>query len=268
MIGLAGDDAGDRRGVRRIAAWPAKRSDRARRAATPRCSRNGSSPNCRPLVAPDEWPALLDRAPLDLRVNVARTSREAMVDAFDGAEPTPLSPWGLRLPRRQPGRRASRLHRGPGRGAGRGQPADRAGVRRAGRVSGSSISAPARAASRWRLPPPRAVKQRSSPATPTAPACRKLPDRARRAGAAIATRLLNAPRELEELADLDGTRRHRPGRCALLGQRDLAPQSRRALAADARAARPGGRAPAARCSISPRRWSNPAERWSMRSVRC
>ncbi len=29
-----------------------------------------------PLVTGDEWPALLERAPLDLRVNVARTSRE------------------------------------------------------------------------------------------------------------------------------------------------------------------------------------------------
>jgi 16S rRNA (cytosine967-C5)-methyltransferase len=49
-------------------------------------------------VTPDEWPALLDRAPLDLRVNVARTSREQMAEAFEGAEPTRLSPWGLRLP--------------------------------------------------------------------------------------------------------------------------------------------------------------------------
>ena len=51
-----------------------------------------------PLAGPDEWPALVERAPLDLRVNVARTSREAMLAAFPGAEPTPLSPWGLRLP--------------------------------------------------------------------------------------------------------------------------------------------------------------------------
>src|SRR4029079_15617059 len=32
-----------------------------------------------PLVAEDEWPALLERAPLDLRVNVARASREDML---------------------------------------------------------------------------------------------------------------------------------------------------------------------------------------------
>ena len=51
-----------------------------------------------PLVARDEWPSLVERAPLDIRVNGARTKREAMIEAFPGAEPTPHSPWGLRLP--------------------------------------------------------------------------------------------------------------------------------------------------------------------------
>lgn len=51
-----------------------------------------------PLVGEDEWPALLDRAPLDLRVNMAKSDRDALLAAFDGAEPTRLSPWGLRLP--------------------------------------------------------------------------------------------------------------------------------------------------------------------------
>ena len=51
-----------------------------------------------PLVTPVEWPALLDRAPLDLRVNAARTTRDEISAQFDGAEPTRLSPWGLRLP--------------------------------------------------------------------------------------------------------------------------------------------------------------------------
>jgi 16S rRNA (cytosine967-C5)-methyltransferase len=40
---------------------------------------------------------LLDRAPLDLRVNASKTSREAMLAEFDGSKPTPLSPWGIRL---------------------------------------------------------------------------------------------------------------------------------------------------------------------------
>jgi 16S rRNA (cytosine967-C5)-methyltransferase len=51
-----------------------------------------------PLVTSDEWPALLERAPLDLRVNVGRTGRDDMIRQFNGAEPTPLSPWGIRLP--------------------------------------------------------------------------------------------------------------------------------------------------------------------------
>ena len=51
-----------------------------------------------PLVGPQEWPALLERAPLDLRVNIARTSRDAMAPAFSDAKPTAISPWGLRLP--------------------------------------------------------------------------------------------------------------------------------------------------------------------------
>ena len=51
-----------------------------------------------PLVAPDEWPALLDRAPLDLRVNAARAARDAVAAQIEGAEATHLSPWGLRLP--------------------------------------------------------------------------------------------------------------------------------------------------------------------------
>ena len=55
-------------------------------------------PELDPLVIRDEWPALLERAPLDLRVNAARTSREAILEAFPKAQPTPLSPWGLRLP--------------------------------------------------------------------------------------------------------------------------------------------------------------------------
>ena len=56
-------------------------------------------PELSPLVGEDEWPALLERAPLDLRVNVARATRDEHARrSFRGAEPTPLSPWGMRLP--------------------------------------------------------------------------------------------------------------------------------------------------------------------------
>jgi 16S rRNA (cytosine967-C5)-methyltransferase len=51
-----------------------------------------------PLISEDEWPALLERAPLDLRVNVAKGSRDDLLAQFPAAVPTPLSPWGMRLP--------------------------------------------------------------------------------------------------------------------------------------------------------------------------
>jgi 16S rRNA (cytosine967-C5)-methyltransferase len=56
------------------------------------------SPLLSPLVSKGEFSALLERAPLDLRINAARTTREAMLAEFPDAELTPLSPWGLRLP--------------------------------------------------------------------------------------------------------------------------------------------------------------------------
>jgi 16S rRNA (cytosine967-C5)-methyltransferase len=56
------------------------------------------APELSQLVGPDEWPALVERAPLDLRANVARTTREAMLAVFPEAEATAISPWGLRLP--------------------------------------------------------------------------------------------------------------------------------------------------------------------------
>ncbi len=55
-------------------------------------------PRLDPLVAPDEWPALLARAPLDLRVNRLAGTRSDALQAIPEAQPTPLSPLGLRLP--------------------------------------------------------------------------------------------------------------------------------------------------------------------------
>jgi 16S rRNA (cytosine967-C5)-methyltransferase len=51
-----------------------------------------------PLVEEDELPALLERAPVDLRANGARTDREALLAQFPESQPTAISPWGLRLP--------------------------------------------------------------------------------------------------------------------------------------------------------------------------
>src|SRR5690348_3914612 len=55
-------------------------------------------PELSPLVGPDEWSALVERAPLDLRVNVAKASRDELGSEFPEGEPTPISPWGIRLP--------------------------------------------------------------------------------------------------------------------------------------------------------------------------
>ena len=54
-------------------------------------------PKLDPLVGDAELPALLERAPLDLRVNRLRGTREDALAALPGAEPTPLSPIGLRI---------------------------------------------------------------------------------------------------------------------------------------------------------------------------
>ncbi|MFN3943975.1 MAG: RsmB/NOP family class I SAM-dependent RNA methyltransferase [Allosphingosinicella sp.] len=51
-----------------------------------------------PLVGPGEWPALLERAPLDLRVNLLKGDVDAARQALPEAEAAPLSPIGLRLP--------------------------------------------------------------------------------------------------------------------------------------------------------------------------
>lgn len=45
-----------------------------------------------------EQAALLDRAPLDLRVNRLKADRAAMLAALPEGQPTPLSPEGIRLP--------------------------------------------------------------------------------------------------------------------------------------------------------------------------
>lgn len=47
-----------------------------------------------PLIGPDELPALLERAPLDVRVNRLKPGHAAI----PAGEPTPHAPFGLRLP--------------------------------------------------------------------------------------------------------------------------------------------------------------------------
>jgi 16S rRNA (cytosine967-C5)-methyltransferase len=55
-------------------------------------------PRLDPLVEPSEWPALMGRAPLDLRVNRLRGTREEALERLANAEPSPFSPVGVRLP--------------------------------------------------------------------------------------------------------------------------------------------------------------------------
>ena len=153
------------------------------------------------LVPADEWPALLGRAPLDLRVNVARTSRDAMIEAFEGAEPTPLSPWGLRLPP------DSRVTEHPAFTEGLAEVQDEGsqlialacGAQSGQRIvdlcagaGGKSLALAAAAGGEVEIIACDTSRARLS----------KLPDRAHRARSTIATRLLNAPCEAEELADL------------------------------------------------------------------
>jgi 16S rRNA (cytosine967-C5)-methyltransferase len=50
-----------------------------------------------PAIAPEELPALLERAPLDLRVNRLKGTREDALARVPDAQPSPWSPLGLRL---------------------------------------------------------------------------------------------------------------------------------------------------------------------------
>jgi 16S rRNA (cytosine967-C5)-methyltransferase len=97
MIGLARDDA-------EVAAWfdgsphgpvaiePAEPYARAGIAPAWLTKRLSSS------LSADELPALLGRAPLDLRVNRLKATRAEVLAALPEAEPTLLAPDGLRLP--------------------------------------------------------------------------------------------------------------------------------------------------------------------------
>ncbi len=232
-------------------------------------------PDLSQLVGPDEWPALLERAPLDLRVNIARTTREALLDVFDGAAATPLSPWGVRLPSDsriddsdayreglvevqdegsqlialacdpQPGRKILDLCAGAG---------------------GKSLALAAAA------PDATILATDSNRARLS-----KLGPRAERAGAAIETRLLNPPRELEELDGLrsaadvvlvdapcsgSGTWRRNPeARWRLTPDRldRLVAAQERLLGIAAELVRPGGAIVYAVCSLLRREGAGQAE---------
>jgi 16S rRNA (cytosine967-C5)-methyltransferase len=159
-------------------------------------------PELSPLVTPDEWPALLERAPLDLRVHTGSIMRREAIALFDGAEETPLSPWGIRLPV------DSQVEKHPAYLGGQVEVQD----------EGSQLialaCAPAADANIIDLCAGAGGKALAlAAAAPNADiiACdtnrgrlSKLAPRAARSGATIETRLLDGGREAEQLEDLEG----------------------------------------------------------------
>jgi 16S rRNA (cytosine967-C5)-methyltransferase len=237
-------------------------------------------PELSPLVGEDEWPSLRERAPLDLRVNIARASREEMLDKFRGAEPTPLSPWGLRLPP------DSRVDDHPSFESGLFEVQDEGSQlialacepREGDRIldlcagAGGKSLALAAAAPQSTILAADSNRQRLS----------KLAPRAERAGTTIETRLLSPPRELEELedwvdqADLvlvdapcsgSGTWRRNPeGRWRLTPDRldRLGQLQERLLDIASDVVKPGGQLVYAVCSLLSREGSGQIERFLQR----
>jgi len=218
-----------------------------------------------PLVTDAEWPALLERAPLDLRVNVARASRGTMLSQFEGAELTPISPWGIRLPA------DSRVDDHPAFQEGLVEVQDEGsqliasacGVAGHERILDLCAGAGGKALALAAAAPQATILATDSNRARLS----KLPDRAERTDARIETRLLNTPNELTDLDDWRGTadvvlvdapcsgsgtwRRNPEGRWRLTPERldrVVALQSRLLdIAADL--VRPGGRLVYAVCSL-------------------
>jgi len=152
-----------------------------------------------PLIGDTEWPALLERAPLDLRVNAARATRDEVLAQFTEGQATPLSPWGIRMPA------DSRVDQHPAYGTGLVEVQDEGsqlialacepndGQRILDLCAGAGGKSLALAAAA----PGAAILATDSNRARLA----KLPQRAGRAGASIDTRLLSPPNELVELAD-------------------------------------------------------------------
>jgi 16S rRNA (cytosine967-C5)-methyltransferase len=228
-------------------------------------------PELSPLVDEKEWPALLERAPLDLRVNASRVSRDELLSQFEDASPTPFSPWGIRLP---PNRRVDdhpAFQSGLAEVQDEGsqlivlgsEPNDGDRILDLCAGAGGKSLALAAAAPRATILATDSNRARLS----------KLVPRAERAGATIEARLLNPPKELEELADWNGTadlvlvdapcsgsgtwRRNPEGRWRLTPERleRLAALQAHLLAIAAELVSPGGRLVYAVCSLLSREGS-------------
>jgi 16S rRNA (cytosine967-C5)-methyltransferase len=218
-----------------------------------------------PLVGEDEWPALLERAPLDLRANAARASRDALLCEFPGGAAAPLSPWAIRLPP------DSRIDDHPAFRDGLVEVQDEgsqlialacevnAGERIVDLCAGAGGKSLALAA----VAPEATILA----ADTNRARLSKLAPRARKAGASIETRLLNPRKELDELADWRGCadlvlvdapcsgsgtwRRNPEGRWRLTTDRldRVTALERHLLDIAAELVRPGGRLVYAVCSL-------------------
>jgi 16S rRNA (cytosine967-C5)-methyltransferase len=237
-------------------------------------------PELSPLLGDAEWPALLQRAPLDLRVNIARTSRDQLLPEFAGGEPTRLSPWGIRLP---PDRRVDD------------HPAFKAGLVEV-QDEGSQLIALAcethghermldlcAGAGGKSLALAAAAPDARILATDTNRArLSRLAPRAERAGAKVDTRLLSPPGELAELEDWRGAadlvlvdapcsgsgtwRRNPEGRWRLTPERldRLVDVQERLLDIAVELVRPGGRLVYAVCSLLSREGAAQISRFLIR----
>ena len=159
-------------------------------------------PRLSALLTPDEWPALLERAPLDLRVNLARTARAALLGEFPDAVATSLSPWGIRL---SPD---TKVDDHPAFEQGLVEIQDEGSQLIAlacAPVDGMRILDLCAGAGGKALALVAAAPQAEIIAADTNRArLSQLPPRAERAGASIVTRLIDGGRESAQLADLEG----------------------------------------------------------------
>jgi 16S rRNA (cytosine967-C5)-methyltransferase len=234
-------------------------------------------PELSPLVGRSEWPSLLDRAPLDLRVNAARTSRDIVMAEVPGSEPTSLSPWGIRLPA------DSRIDDHPAYESGLIEVQDEGSqlialacepgtgeqiLELCAGAGGKALALAAAAPGAYIL----ATDSNRSRLS-------HLPQRATRAGPAIDTRLLNPPHELTDLSDWlgradvvlvdapcsgSGTWRRNPeGRWRLTPARldRVAAVQERLLEIAAELVRPGGRLVYAVCSLLSREGAGQIDRF-------
>lgn len=238
------------------------------------------APELSSLVVRDEWPQLLERAPLDLRVNIAKISRDDLLRQFADGLPTPISPLGIRLPS------DSRIDGHAAFEAGLIEVQDEgsqlialacepaAGERIIDLCAGAGGKSLALAA---------AAPQATILATDSNRArLSKLSPRADRAGAVIDTQLLSPPNELSELDDWhsntdlvlvdapcsgSGTWRRNPeGRWRLTSERldRLTQAQERLLDIAADLVRPGGRLVYAVCSLLSREGAGQIDRFLQR----